>query len=351
MKAVRQNRYTSGRALVEQKGLKVGGLCFCPSSRSPYVIKYSVLSQERRKAFTSRESAKAFLATLQQSQAIVEQLLEAGLVAADDNKTCGKDLGKAIEEFILAKEATGKSWRTVKSLKVELRRFAAESKVRLVAEITPKIVDKYVSDKGISARTRINVWLRLSCFFNWCSHPVRGYLDRNPCERTEKPACVKKDENPSTLTLTQVDKVLATAEQIGRLKVVALQLLAGLRPGEAAELPMSSIQDDYVAVVGVGKLRNKCRRLVPVCGRLKAMLATIRIRSQQYGLDYGSRRRLEKLSGVKLPQNVMRHTFVSNRVALVGRVQAAEEAGNSAGVVTRFYLDPKKKEDAMAYFG
>jgi len=49
-------------------------------------------------------------------------------------------------------------------------------------------------------------------------------------------------------------------------------------------------------------------------------------------------------------QNALRHSFISNRAALVGLGKAAMEAGNSESEAKRSYNDAKTEKDAKEYF-
>ena len=348
----KDDRYASGRA----KGssfFSTLSLVRCPSSRSPYSVRYTINGQQTRKAFADRGEAQAFLNMVRQVMLQAEKFVEqhVGTQAGCDMQAECRKYDVVVAEYLAAKKEQSRSKVTLRTLSVELQAFGNVTGVVDMADITPKVVHGYVYAKGLSNRTQVNRWLRMSGFLTWCAHPVRAYVDSNPIHMVEKPVTVALDRAPSTIDLAQADRVLDVARKMRRLKVVALQLLAGLRPGEAAELPVTSIADDYIAVIGVGKMKNKCRRLVPVCPRLKAILDEVRDKKQQRKLDTVTRKQLEKLSGVDIEQDALRHTWVSYRVAQVGITQAAAEAGNSPGVVTRHYLDPRKKEDADKFFG
>ena len=60
--------------------------------------------------------------------------------------------------------------------------------------------------------------------------------------------------------------------------------------------------------------------------------------------------RVRKLLTVELKPNVLRHTYASYRVALVGASKAATELGNSAGVVLEYYAEAVDEQEANEFF-
>ena len=263
----------------------------------------------------------------------------------------GITLEKAVEEFLAYKQGNGRSKRTIWSLSSELVRFVKHCKVEHLRQVTKEMCKAYIYKAGVSKRTQNHRWLRLNNLLAWAADPKRDYLDRNPCDLVDKPYVPMPDEMPCIITMEEADRVLAAAKEVGCLKIVALQLLAGLRPSEATEIDMKSCNDKQIAVVGVGKRRNRCRRLVPVCNRLKALLPELRMPDQQMTLENKKKRLLCKKAGVEYGHDALRHTYVSYRAALVGIDKAAMDSGNSAEVIKRYYLNPQSEEDADKFFG
>ena len=61
---------------------------------------------------------------------------------------------------------------------------------------------------------------------------------------------------------------------------------------------------------------------------------------------------LAKELGVRWPQNVLRHSFISYRLALIKNVQqVALEAGNSPAIIFKHYRELTTEDQAQEWFG
>ena len=380
----RKNQYESGGAKVEQNGSPFA-LHFCPSSRSPWRVSYQFTSQSRKitKSFANKADADRFIGLVREQQGALYKALGGNVTlrtrvvsqdvlpgsdvrwlgAQESERMRGalqplpavKDEGitleKAVEEFLAYKQGNGRSKRTIWSLSSELVRFVKHCKVEHLRQVTKEMCKAYIYKAGVSKRTQNHRWLRLNNLLAWAADPKRDYLDRNPCDLVDKPYVPMPDEMPCIITMEEADRVLAAAKEVGCLKIVALQLLAGLRPSEATEIRMEACQAEHIAVIGVGKLRNRCRRIVPVAPRLRELLPEMRKKAQQWPVTNKKKRAIEKKAGVKIGHDALRHTYVSMETALVGREMAAEYSGNSVEVIKRYYLNPQTAETAHRFFG
>lgn len=350
-------------------------------SSSRYMVVWQAGEGKQRKYFKEERAAENFKADLMREVSWAENL--AGVLSADDrldyaearrllagstmrvsdvvrtwvsqnpcHSGAKKSIEDAIEDYTRAKLVAGRADRTLEAMRLEITAMAKMLKLSDVSEITPEKCEAWISAPGISQRTRINKWLRLSSFCNWLASPARRYIGTNPLRFLERPTPPASSNAPGTLDVDQVDAVLDAARVRGCLPAVAVLLLAGLRVSEARELPRNALREDYIAVIGIGKLKYRTRRLVPVCPRLRKLLPEILASKHPLTVSQRDKIFIHKLTGIRLTQNIFRHSYISYRLAETSnRALTAENAGNSPNVLARYYLDPKTPEDARRFFG
>jgi integrase len=167
-----------------------------------------------------------------------------------------------------------------------------------------------------------------------------------------------KDAPPVILTLEETDRLLAQSD--GEVLVYhAIGVFAGLRPCEIKKLQWGRHVDFAKGYIDLDGEITKTgqRRLVPILPSLRAWLEPI---AQPLGAKVitkplrNSLWDVWKRAGIKSKMglaNVMRHSFVSYRLADVQNAnQVAEEAGHSVTVLRRHYLQRVMPEDAKRYF-
>jgi integrase len=141
----------------------------------------------------------------------------------------------------------------------------------------------------------------------------------------------------------------------------------GLRPFEMRRLKWSAWDWDrgYVDVGADVALKVMSQRFVPIPENVRALLHG-RHEDARWGVRYKRRAKactrvhdqhtlavLLREHGVidEWPQDVMRHSYISYRLAQGhGRGQVAEWAGNSESEIRRSYRRPLRKEDGEAWF-
>ena len=107
-----------------------------------------------------------------------------------------------------------------------------------------------------------------------------------------------------------------------------------LQPAHPAD--HAAIDDDIISdnlAAWLAPLR-RCGRVIPSCTQHKEITA------------------LAKSLGIPWPRNVLRHSFISYRIAIVKSAdQVALEAGNSPAIIFRHYRELTTEETAKEWFG
>lgn len=110
-----------------------------------------------------------------------------------------------------------------------------------------------------------------------------------------------------------------------------------------------------ILTIRAGQAKTASRRIVPVSDNLAAWLAPHRVASGPIDSAVEPYRRATALArelGIRWPQNVLRHSFISYRLALVKNVQqVALEAGNSPAIIFKHYRELTTEDQAGEWFG
>ena len=106
--------------------------------------------------------------------------------------------------------------------------------------------------------------------------------------------------------------------------------------------------------VRAGQAKTASRRVVPITGNLAAWLEPIKrtgkvVSSKNLHVDVSALARALKIDW---PNNVLRHSFISYRIAIVQSAdQVALEAGNSPSIIFKHYRELTTPEVAEKWFG
>lgn len=252
----------------------------------------------------------------------------------------------AVEQFLGAREKRKRSDRTLGNLKNRLAAYAREYCPKTVGDLSETTVEEWIDRRGISSLTSRNDFAALRNFANWLV--AKGHLSRSPLEKLESPHI--DASMPQVLTLAESDRVLKAAEELGPLRYYAIGLLAGLRQSEIVALPEGAIQKEHIAVVGIGKKRSRTKRVIPVCPRLRKILEATQ--GSPLVFDSYIHKKLKELAKVTWQEDILRHTWVSYRLAFTGdAARTAMEAGHDSATMARYYVNAKSKAEAEAFFG
>lgn len=175
---------------------------------------------------------------------------------------------------------------------------------------------------------------------------------------------------PEIWTVTEVERILKLVrEELPEcLNFLVIGCWMGLRPFEMHRLKWDAWdwERGYVDVGADVALKTMQQRFVPIPDNVRAMLYG-RHEDARWGRRYKRRAKtcvrsddqvflseLLRERGVikEWPQDVMRHSYISYRLAQGhGRGQVAEWAGNSEAVIRQRYRRPLRAEDGAAWFG
>ncbi len=225
-------------------------------------------------------------------------------------------VGTVADEFFKTKEMSGLRPRYLKTLRASINRFLVGRRQELIADISPKEIQEYISSNGWLPATMRSYLVDVRTLFAFALK--RKYVRENTALSVDLP---KVEENPpGIVTPDQATAILNASIDFApdALPVVALALFGGLRRSEAEALEWSEISKEFVEVKA-HKAKTRQRRLIPISPQLRAWLDTAKaISGKLPSLNYADKLKLI-LDKAKLrdewEQNALRHSFASYHFA------------------------------------
>jgi integrase len=297
-----------------------------------------------------------------------------------------------VDELVDTKEIDGVSHVYLKHLRYHLGKFAARFKGN-IGDVSGAEIDVWLRAAGLSLRTRNNMRTVLSTLFNFAK--VRRYLPKDHSELDAVPIVKQPVGKIEVFTPAEMVEALCFTED-RMIPFMVLGAFAGIRHSEILRLEWKELRlDDGFVEVTAAKAKTAGRRLVPIVDNLREWLLKYRrdegpvcellsaapeihdivLRINQARLEAWQKKQLERqalpggLSALadglgpetagaeedfqpfRWRQNVLRHSFISYRVAMVQNVdQVALEAGNSRQMVFSNYRELVTPKAAQEWF-
>jgi integrase len=263
-----------------------------------------------------------------------------------------KAVSDAIREMIETKKVGGVSDVYLNDLRYRLGLFANTFRCDLVS-LTPDDMQRFFDNIDLSARSFNNFLRTLKTFCRFAQD--RGWLSKE----IDLLGGVKRRKEKSTpveiFTPQEMVALLehATAEIA---PCFALGAFAGLRSEEILRLDWEDVtrRPGFIEVAA-HKAKTAARRLVPITDNLRHWLRPLRsndlVWQNTKAMFHKTRLRVAAEAGVRWKQNVLRHSFISYRLAQIQDVnRVALEAGNSPQMIFRHYRELTTPEQGCTWF-
>jgi integrase/recombinase XerD len=271
---------------------------------------------------------------------------------------------ECIEQFLKARQADvdrgDLSKLSFYEVRARAKRLSEAFGGMHVADVTEDTIKTYLDSIPFSARTRENVRLRMSKFFNFCKS--KGWIVSNPCE-TIKIRVQRADTR--ILSVAEAKELLTKARECEfkdhALPYTAICLFAGLRPGEAEQLHWEQVHFKTRTIEVLGHTsKGRESRFVHIEKNLLAWLKPYvkskgRIVGNNFRKEWDAVKRVagydpqEKQS--RWVQDIMRHSYASYWLGLhQNRAALAEQMGNSVDVIRSHYRRPILPSEARKYW-
>jgi integrase len=137
--------------------------------------------------------------------------------------------------------------------------------------------------------------------------------------------------------------------------ILAIGAFSGIRMAELNRLDWSAIDLDRRFIeVRAGQAKTASRRIIPISDNLAAWLTPLERRGKVVKMPdlHNHVTALARALELDWPRNVLRHSFISYRIAKVKSAdQVALEAGNSAAIIFKHYRELATEDQADEWFG
>ncbi|MBA3351419.1 MAG: tyrosine-type recombinase/integrase [Blastocatellia bacterium] len=256
----------------------------------------------------------------------------------------------AVERLIAKRRDLGRSPRYCNDLRLRLGRFAADFPGTTIGGLTAHQIEGWLGHLPVAAGTRNTFRRDIRTLLSYCEK--KGLCRTNEAKKTELATSI--DKPVSILTVTQATTLLTECDdQI--LPYIAISLFAGLRASEVQKLDWSEVDLESALIeVTAAKSKTAKRRLVPISENLDAWIRPLAKIRGPIAPD-ALRKRFEAVRALagfqEWPQNAMRHSFGSYRVAICQDVaRVSLEMGNSPNMVHNHYREVVRPKQAELYW-
>jgi integrase len=257
-------------------------------------------------------------------------------------------------EVLEAKRRDGKAPAYLADLRKRLTRFCQDFGARSIATIAVDELDTWLRDLPLSPKSRANYRANIGVLFSYAER--RGIIDRNPILRTAKPKLI--DRPPHIFTVDELRALLEAATRTAPdvVPMLAIGAFAGLREAEIQRLDWSEIDLARGHIeIKAAKAKSARRRIIPIQPNLSGWLRPYAGRSGRI-VPAGARRKLDRVREaaglLKWPQNGLRHSFASYRLAAIHDAPrvSAELGHTSPQMLYSTYRELVLPEEAERYW-
>lgn len=261
-----------------------------------------------------------------------------------------KPVAEVVKELLEARSTS--SLRYQESLRSHLNRFA-ETFHYNIGGVTTAMIVGWLDRLKLSPRGRKNARQTIVTLFHFARS--RGYLPKHVPTEADDVETVKDSETKiGILTPAQLSKLLDVVDDKLALYLV-LGAFTGIRSAELLKLTWNHFRTDPGFIhISQDIAKTTAQRYVPVLPNLAAWLEPF---SRARGKLFKSRRMVDRLTGIAKdngipwPNNCLRHSFASYRIAsTMNTNQVAEEMGTSYAKLKKHYRKPITPEKAAAWF-
>lgn len=265
-------------------------------------------------------------------------------------------VAEAVQSLIEAKRAAGRDEDYLKNrLGNNLGKLAAAFPDQTIASIGMLDLQSFLTRLPLAAGTKNSV--RSDCVTLWNYAKAAGWAKENEAEKVD----VFDDDLDAVEVLKPSEAEALMRASAGDVAAFhALGLFAGLRTAELERIDWEQIKLDEghieitAATAKRTKKRGRARRLVPILPNLRAWLEPLAKKSGPICGPNFRRRQVAAKDAAGLsdwPRNVMRHSFVSYRLAdTQNTAQTALESGHREQVLFDHYREIVTPKAARAYF-
>ena len=264
----------------------------------------------------------------------------------------GVKVGEVVEELIEAKKQDGLSARYILQLQSNLRRFAGVFDLP-ITHVQRDQIDDWLRARDLKPRSRNSLLTTVRVLFSFARK--RSYLPANEPTEAEAVDKVKAADVDTAIFSPDEFRRILHAAPPHLIPILAIGGFAGMRKAEMNRLSWDAVNlERRIIEVRAGQAKTASRRIIPISDNLTAWLEPLP-RSGPMVPDEDYHRQVTALArkiGQEWANNVLRHSFISYRIAKVKSAeQVALEAGNSPAIIFKHYRELATEDQADEWFG
>jgi integrase len=257
-----------------------------------------------------------------------------------------------VAELLVTRKQDGASKTYVSQLKTILTRFSDTFPGEILG-ITSSDIDAWLRGFKVSASSRNSMLVCVKVLFSYARS--QNCL---PAEQMTAPEQLKKvkikNDDVSVFTPKQMEKILHTAPP-HLIPILAIGAFAGIRMAELNRLDWSAFDLERGFIeLRADQAKTASRRLVPITDNLRAWIEPLQRKGKvvRHAALHREVTSLARALKLEWPRDVLRHSFISYRIATVKSAdQVALEAGNSPSVIFKNYRELTTEDEANKWFG
>jgi integrase len=279
------------------------------------------------------------------------------VMATEYGRMFGKIVRRAtvpevVAELLKIREQDGASTAYLGQLRTTLNRFATQFPGTIL-EVTGPDVDAWLRGLDVTAVTRNSMLRCIKVLFSFAK--AQNYLPDEKTTAVEQIQLVRvKSDDVVIFTPEEMAKLLHNAPP-ELVPILAIGAFSGIRMAELNRLDWKAVDlDRRIIEVRAGQAKTASRRVIPITDNLAAWLTPLErkgkiVRTKELQTHVPALARALK---IEWPRNVLRHSFISYRIAAVQSAdQVALESGNSPSIIFKHYRELTTPEIAEKWFG
>ena len=258
-----------------------------------------------------------------------------------------------VAELLAAKKQDGASKAYVANLKTVLTRFGTAFPGEILG-ISSSEIDGWLRGLNLAPKSRSGMLICVKVLFSFARS--RNFLPTEQMTAAEqiKKMKIKNDEDISTFSPAEMRKILHAAPP-HIVPILAIGAFTGIRMAELNRMSWSAFDlERGIIELRAGQAKTAARRLIPITDNLRAWIEPMPRTGKVVRTELLHREvtALVRALNMEWPRNVLRHSFITYRVAKVKSAdQVALEAGNSPSVIFKNYRELATEEQADEWFG
>ena len=223
------------------------------------------------------------------------------------------------DKLLLLLKTKGRSKRHCDSVEQRLKRFNKDYGDWLACDVSPEVIDDFITELNVASKTQENYRLALNRMFNFAMKIKAA--PSNPVAEIEKPTVTPGETG--ILKPSQVAKLLVCADD-ETLPGLAISFFAGVRRAELERLDWSDIDlQEKTITIHAKNAKTAQRRVIPISDNLKAWLAPHALNEGKliptpFLWRKGHEAAREAANIKEWPHNAGRHSYASYYLGLNG---------------------------------